>query len=116
MCICTYMYMYDTYMYIYTCMTLIRVHTIFIMHVLCLHNNFFRPTASQFPALRRQEHIQDVIESTSGPTSKWCKDIAKLLKCHLAQSFTDFHQKIEKQWGIHVQMVIYSFLAVSLKR
>lgn len=30
---------------------------------------------------KNKEHIQDVIESTTGPTSKWCKDLAKLLKC-----------------------------------
>lgn len=30
-----------------------------------------------------KEHIKDVVENSSGPTSRWCKDIAKWLKCNL---------------------------------
>ena len=30
---------------------------------------------------KSKEHIKDVVENSSGPTSQWCKDIAKWLKC-----------------------------------
>ena len=66
--VCVYIYSY----------TVVLVHTMF-MRVLCL-----KLLAPNRRIPRRQEHIKDVIESTTGPTSKWCKDVARLLKCHLA--------------------------------
>lgn len=69
--------------------SVIRVHTMFMCVLVYYTSYFLHPTDSsqtcQFPPTGRQEHIQDVIESTTGPTSKWCKDVAKLLKCPLAQ-------------------------------
>ena len=31
---------------------------------------------------KSKEHINQVVETTRGPTTKWCKEVAKWLSCH----------------------------------
>ena len=102
--------------------TVIRVHTMFMcvlvyyVYIIFLAPSRLNRRASFHPP-QRQEHIQDVIESTTGPTSKWCKDVAKLLKCPLAQVGRVSQHLISPinrgfNGELYIQMVIYSFLDV----
>ena len=33
---------------------------------------------------KSKEHIKNVVETTRGPTTRWCKEVAKWLSCHSA--------------------------------
>ena len=49
---------------------------VYYVYIIFLAPSRLNRRASFHPP-QRQEHIQDVIESTTGPTSKWCKDVAQ---------------------------------------